>query len=400
MRRALFLVTPHIGGTFTVFLSLRQALQDLDIDLQWLGYSSHPENSAAAAPLARHLSTGHWVDARGLDSRALGERLLERAVRLAPEWVFINVLTGPAEMSLAAFLPAHIRRVMIVHNITPGTYDGARAVGPYVHASVGVSPRIRDELVRKLRFPSERTFFVPNAVDVGPFLAAEREPRAAALRLLSLGRVIDVDKGVFWLPEILEGLVDLPVHLTVAGDGPDLPELRRRCASLESAGRVTFAGRVSYEHVPALAAAHDVLIMPSRFEGFGYTLIEAMGAGCVPVASRIAGVTTFVIQEDFTGLTFPIGNVRAAAAAVRRLARNEALRQAFGDEGRRDVTARFSIATMRAGYARVLNAVSGHAVLSTPPLNPPFRLLPFGGGWRKWIPKRLKQRLREIAYRR
>jgi len=54
----------------------------------------------------------------------------------------------------------------------------------------------------------------------------------APLRLISLGRLIDIDKGVFWLPKILGQLHDPPVKLTIAGDGPDRAELERCYALL------------------------------------------------------------------------------------------------------------------------------------------------------------------------
>jgi glycosyltransferase involved in cell wall biosynthesis len=341
------------------------------------------------------LQFGHLVEVPSYDQVLVGQRLLDALCRLAPDVVFINVLTSLPEMSLAAYLPPAMRRVAIVHNITPGTYDGARAVGPYIHAAVGVSPRIRDHLVGHLRFPAQRTVCVPNAFDVEEFRAVSRTPAAPCLRVLFLGRIIDIDKGVFWLPPILESLSDIPLHLTVAGDGPDLAELRRRCARLEAAGRVTFLGRVPHERIPNLAAAHDVFLMTSRFEGFGYTLAEAMAAGCAAVSSRISGVTDFVVRDHETGLLYPIGDTAAAAGALRRLAGDEPLRRKLAQAGAADVAARFSLATMATGYAGVLEAVASAPPLRALRAGTPFQPLRVGGRWRRWMPEGIKNFLRK-----
>ncbi|MDX7324888.1 glycosyltransferase, partial [Providencia rettgeri] len=59
--------------------------------------------------------------------------------------------------------------------------------------------------------------------------------------------------------------------------------------------QATFLGAVHPEAVFDLLLRHDVLVMPSRFEGFGLTITEAMSAGCIPVVSRIRGVTDTIV---------------------------------------------------------------------------------------------------------
>lgn len=123
----------------------------------------------------------------------------------------------------------------------------------------------------------------------------EKERSKADLKVLMLGRVDNEAKGVFNLPKIARLLRDAPISFTVAGDGPDLEALRTRCAL--HAEQVSFLGAVGSKSVPDLLASHDVLLLPSRFEGMPLALVEAIAAGCVPIASHIRGVTDFVIAD-------------------------------------------------------------------------------------------------------
>jgi glycosyltransferase involved in cell wall biosynthesis len=115
-------------------------------------------------------------------------------------------------------------------------------------------------------------------------------------------------------------------------------------------------GQVSPDEVPRILADHDVLLAPSRFEGFGYSVIEAMASGCVPIASRIRAVSDTIVRDGETGFLFSVGDVRAAAAAVRRLALDRAALQRMSDAARADVQERFAVEAMAARYAAILNA--------------------------------------------
>jgi glycosyltransferase involved in cell wall biosynthesis len=401
IRRAAFLVSPHAGGTFSVYTNLRTALKKLavpgggGITLEWLGASAHPETVTKDPQFAAEMPHGRLVDTRGKSDPAAVGALLAAIEAAAYDLVFVNVLTSPTEMSVAPYLASNIRRVMIVHSITPGTFSAARAVAPYVHAAVGVSPRIQNEMDGSL--PSSLIFSAPNALDLSPYENLNRSPPSETFRIIYLGRIYDVDKGVMWLPKIMRRLAGLPVHLTIAGDGPDLPALKQRFAPM--AAQVTFLGRIPATSVPTLMANHDALIMPSRFEGLPYTLMEAMAAGCVPVASKIRGSTDFVIDRDNAGeggeggLLFPVGDTAAAAAHLRRLATDPQLCQKLRAAGKQNVQERFSIEALTRYYLPVLEAVEKPRAVPQLPRDD-IRMLRMGGQWRRLIPRRVKNYLR------
>jgi glycosyltransferase involved in cell wall biosynthesis len=323
---------------------------------------------------------------------------LVRAIAGEFDGIFVNVLTSLAEMSTVRYLPRDLTRIMIVHSITPGTYAAARAIRDYVHAVVGVSPRISQDLIRKFRFSPERTVTIPNAAKVPLSETAARSFYQRGLRLIYLGRIEDAAKGVFWLPKILDRLPP-EITLTVAGDGPDLPELRKR--SVRLANRITFLGRVSAERLQGLWAEHEVLLMPSRFEGSPLTLIEAMAAGCIPVVTRIAGVTDVIVTNGRDGILFRPGDTRAAARAIAWLAESAGRLRRMSRAARDAVEDRFTVSAMAERYLHLINAARVVPPEMPPPLqltewSPPYGM---GPGLRSFLPMPVKNLLRTVGER-
>ena len=83
------------------------------------------------------------------------------------------------------------------------------------------------------------------------------------------------------LPAFLD--LDLPGSKVVVGDGPLLPELRRRYLD------VHFPGMLQGEALACTYAAADVFVFPSRTDTFGLVLLEALASGVPVAAFPVAG---------------------------------------------------------------------------------------------------------------
>ncbi|MBJ6132976.1 glycosyltransferase family 4 protein [Ochrobactrum sp. Q0168] len=365
-----YFVRPHIGGTYSVFTRMRASLARSDIELRWLATGA--AGDTVSVPEGQGLEDaerqGDAIDRMGvLDEETRAKRIVDFLRDNRFDAVFVNVLSQRFETNLVRYLPADILRVMIVHSITPGTYEAARAIRDHVHTTVGVSNRCRDDLVRGYGFDVARTLVIPNGLSRDPHVgrAPSRSADGKPIRLLHLGRIDDSSKGVFWLPGILRRL-SCDYHLTIAGDGPDLEALRHK---LEPFGdKVSFTGWVAPSDVSWLVSQHDALVMPSRYEGCPMTLMEAMSQGCPAIVSRIAGVTDMIVTDGEDGMLFPIGDCGRAAAQIDRLAGDPQLRNRMAEAAVRKVTSTFDSDIVGGAYVNLLQKLHRDRPEIAPPL--------------------------------
>lgn len=387
---------PHLGGTFQVFRHLRAGLASCGIEVQWVGLGEGAHRALGDPAWSSEMAQGFVVGSpRGSDE--VWARQLIGALKLARfDGIFVNVLADAVQTNVVRYLPAGMLRVLIVHSITPATYSAACAVRGHVHAAVAISPRIHDDLVGRCRFPAERVFLIPHAAEAeGGRALAESDPQGP-LRLLYLGRIEDRSKGVSLLPAVLERL-PRSVTLTIAGDGPDLPALRGRCRHL--AERVRFLGPVPPGDVGRLLSGHHALLVPSRFEGFGLTVVEAMAAGCVPVASRIHGVTDWIVRDGEDGLLFPVGSAGRAADCIALLERDRSLLLALSGAARRSARHAFPRTAMVEGYRRLLEGIRAEPPSVDAPLDLAAWRMPKGlrDGLRSRLPQPVKNFVRQLV---
>ena len=134
-----YFVKPHLGGTYTVFRQLRKGLQTHGIEVEWMGLSHDAREATAWTDTSENGVLLHTESCSSEKQQA--EAMLAALHGRGFDGVFVNVLADRVQMNLARYLPAHMLRIMIVHNITPGTYAAARALRDHVHATVGVSQR-------------------------------------------------------------------------------------------------------------------------------------------------------------------------------------------------------------------------------------------------------------------
>jgi glycosyltransferase involved in cell wall biosynthesis len=182
---------------------------------------------------------------------------------------------------------------------------------------------------------------VPSGVPTAEIRA--RAPGRAAARarlgvgpddlvILGVGRLVAI-KGFDLLVDALARVrAELPAaHVVLVGDGPQRHRLAARAAEIGVADRVRFVG--PSRDVPAYLAAADVLVAPSRNEGMGRVLVEAMALG-VPVIGAAAGGIPSVVGRDESGRVIPVDDVGALAGALAELGRDAALRAKLGEAGR------------------------------------------------------------------
>jgi len=204
-------------------------------------------------------------------------------------------------------------------------------------------------------WPAARAHYLPNFVDAAPAPAAARAAMATpdgAPLALALGRLHE-NKG---FDVLLAALARVPaLHLWIAGEGDLRPTLERQAAALGIAGRVRFLGW--REDVPALLAAADFLVCPSRREPLGNVVIEAWAASRAVVAAASAGPRELIVDGE-SGLLAPVEDAAALAAAMARLSADPALRARLAANGRAAYEAQFTETAVVRRYQDFFTAVA------------------------------------------
>lgn len=136
------------------------------------------------------------------------------------------------------------------------------------------------------------TFVIPNGVDLATFSTSARDARAAldidpAAKVVAFVGAFTPVKGADRLPEIVSALHSARPGTTIllAGDGP----LRNAVAS-RVGDQARTLGHLSAPEVATLLAAADVLILPSRNEGWPTVIFEAFASGTSVVGTSVGGI--------------------------------------------------------------------------------------------------------------
>ena len=114
-------------------------------------------------------------------------------------------------------------------------------------------------------------------------------------------------KGVDLLINAL-AMLDIPVTLSVVGDGPLRLSLERLCNRLRLASRVAFLGSLPISEARKLMDSVDLLVLPSRHDGWGAVVNEALMSGTPVICSDNCGAADLVRRSVQLGAVFRAGS--------------------------------------------------------------------------------------------
>lgn len=179
---------------------------------------------------------------------------------------------------------------------------------------------------------------VPNGITPPP--TVRERSRAGEVVVGTVARLAR-QKGIDYLIEAAAEVCAKhgDVRFVVAGDGPDAQALRDQVASQGLEGRFEFVGPV--EEPWEVLGRMDVFVLPSRWEGMPYTLLEAMGSGLPVVATDVGGVRDLIV-DDRHGTVVAPADPGALAEAISRYVSSPSLRATVGELARTRVLEEFS----------------------------------------------------------
>jgi len=363
----------HLGGAQRMVGSQAVALHHAGFDVRVASLEL-----VAGGPLADEIEADgvrvHRLRSPG-EPRLLALSRLPSLMRVfGPDLVHTHLAAAGITGRLLARRAGVGRVVSTLHNLSDWQERRAhplrlldRRTLPLADAVVAVSDVVRSAFVRACPRLAARAVTIRNGVDLAAF-ARTRTLRGLARPAFGLEAEdlvvavvarLDRRKGLDVLVEALRLAVarGAPLRLLVAGDGPERASLDSLARARGVASRIHWLGHQS-DVRPCLAAA-DVLASPSRTEGLGVAVIEALAAGVPVLAARVGGLPE-VLEGASCGLLLPPDDPAGWAAALVALAadRGTLARMAAAAPAH---AARFSIEASSHALERLYDGLLGTA---------------------------------------
>lgn len=334
-----------------------QKATGLDVELMMLIVHDGPRLQAKAAEL----------EARGIKvERVVYDRRLFGGIGRAA-WVFqLNKLVALMRSRRDRIIHTHQPHASQLGRIASGI-AGVRAIVDSVHndepffarptwrarlkvldrwtaRTIAISGRVKAHLVETVGLPEGKVVVIPYGVHPPTSIDGLAARRAlgvppGAFIVGFVGRLTEQKD----IPTLLEAMAGIPdAHLAIIGAGELNDDLRQKAKALGIANAHFLGHRTN---AADLMPAFDVFALPSRWEGLGLVLLEAMARG-VPICASTGGAIPEVLDNGRLGLLSRVGDWDGLRANIVRLRSDSRLRAELAARGRQAVTERFSIDAM------------------------------------------------------
>ncbi|HXN86164.1 MAG TPA: glycosyltransferase family 4 protein [Candidatus Binataceae bacterium] len=259
--------------------------------------------------------------------------------------------------SMAPFARGHAGALVVTRRMD---YLPNRLFAPYLYnravdAIAAISSKVAESL-GEAGVARDRLRIIPSGVDCEHFRPASSIERESARARLSIGPadflvgtvgMLEERKGHRYLLEAVAILnrtraTSARIKCVIAGDGAMRADLIKLASDSGISNDTTFLSLIPDPR--SVLDALDVFVFPSLREGLGVALLEAMGCGIPPVASRAGGIVD-IIEHTRSGMLVEPRDSASLANAMATLAADASLRVSMGIAARARIEEHFSLAT-------------------------------------------------------
>jgi glycosyltransferase involved in cell wall biosynthesis len=348
MKNLLVSVSPHVSGPYTFFITLKNGMRKYGWNVIGLNLTNRNEAEGFLA-----ISPS--------DQKVINTEL---ALLLNQHQVDVFLPISYIEFHNAAQsikTQTKIIKVAMVLN-----YEMLLNSKDYITMFVVTTPRQYSDLVN-LGIDSNKLEIIPFSTNS----FSEKGYKNDSVKFGFIGRISHPRKGVLFIPSIFSSIrkKHKNIKLKYLGGGQDLNALKMIHFFDRLAHRVEFTGRFQIEDIPRLASDMDIFLMPSKSEGFGIALIEAMSMGIVPIVSRIEGVTDWIVEDGVSGFVVN-RNEKSFVEKALYLIENPEERMAMAEQARQRVAEMFTVEIVSKRYAELLDKVLGLPDIDTSNFTP------------------------------
>lgn len=181
---------------------------------------------------------------------------------------------------------------------------------------IAISESVKQELKEK---GYSNSILINNGVNFDLISTKKRTSQQNdVFKMVQVSRIMFSQKGQDIMLDIIAKVIDKgysAIHVDFIGDGEDLDILKKLVAKKHLQNYVTLLGNKSREYIYKHLCDYDLLVQPSRFEGFGLTVAEAMAAKIPVLVSKNEGPLQ-IIEGGTYGSYFENGNVNDAVDKI------------------------------------------------------------------------------------
>lgn len=195
---------------------------------------------------------------------------------------------------------------------------------------VGIGRTAEEDYQR--RFPNIPHFCIPYHCDLSAFFAARRPHDVdAGVTFLFCGQMIE-RKGVDLLLLAFDRLVmqGVDANLLLVGREADLPKFLAMVSPITQS-KIYYEGFQPPESLPEYFRKSDVFVLPSRHDGWGVVINQALAAGLPIISSNAVGAGLDFVENGINGILVAANDVDGLYHSMKTLALNPDVARQWGE---------------------------------------------------------------------
>ena len=259
--------------------------------------------------------------------RTLRQYIRRHDIRIVHTWDFpMNLYAAP--LARAFRVPVILTSQRQSRVLYPGVHRWLRITDRLSDGIVVNCDAVRREMMQQDGTPEKKLLLCYNGLDTSTFQPRDFDAPSRDTLTIGVLCALRPEKDLLTLVNAFHRIRDVRpgLRLAIVGQGVLREPLEQRARELALGDQIHFEPATS--DVPGWLHRMDIFVLPSLSEALSNSLMEAMGCGCAPVATRVGGNPELVDGER-TGLLFKPGDDMGLAECLRRLVLDDNLRRSI-----------------------------------------------------------------------
>lgn len=231
---------------------------------------------------------------------------------------FISMLSRIVDMTIGRFVLTHADKI-----ITP-----SQSAAKFVNILSGKKSSV---IYRGMPYAE---------IDAIPAHTALRQQLKNKKIIAFVGRLI-YGKGIIHLLEAINLLKRSDIFLFIAGDGPEMKNLREYVKKNNLLKYVNFLGNIPFNEAISILKIADIVVNPSYNEGLPTSILEAGACRRAIIATDVGG-TREIIAPNQSGIIIKPYSTKEVRNALEELLDNSELRDRLGENARKEIEQKFN----------------------------------------------------------